>query len=112
MIMRDLRRSRPSISQSDRHCGYEMIDTAQSGDLAASGLIPFQVVDANDYTIRIANSSGVPRALAGATTCYAFNHGLDKPCRDGGAGMPHSRSETNEKAGNFGTCLLPRDGYG
>jgi len=43
---------------------------------------PFYVIDANDYTIKIANSAANLGALSEKTTCYALTHKRDKPCTD------------------------------
>lgn len=41
---------------------------------------PFYVIDAHDYTIKLANpATGVP-GKASATTCYSLTHKRDKPC--------------------------------
>jgi PAS domain S-box-containing protein len=41
---------------------------------------PFYVVDARDYTIKIANSAARQGGLSEGTTCYAMTHRTDKPC--------------------------------
>ncbi|MCK4963977.1 MAG: DUF3365 domain-containing protein, partial [Dehalococcoidia bacterium] len=41
---------------------------------------PFYVIDANDYTIKIANSALYPGKLSEKTTCYTLTHKRDKPC--------------------------------
>jgi nitrogen fixation/metabolism regulation signal transduction histidine kinase len=41
---------------------------------------PFYVIDANDYTIKIANSALYPGKLPEKTTCYLLTHKQDKPC--------------------------------
>ncbi|MHC4396397.1 MAG: PAS domain-containing protein [Planctomycetota bacterium] len=41
---------------------------------------PFYVIDANDYTIKIANSAAHTDAVNGISTCYALAHKKDKPC--------------------------------
>jgi len=41
---------------------------------------PFYVVDANDYTIEIANSASRLGELGSQSTCYSLTHGQDKPC--------------------------------
>ncbi|MHC4750515.1 MAG: ATP-binding protein [Planctomycetota bacterium] len=47
---------------------------------------PFYVIDANDYTIKIANSAANLAAVNGTSTCYALTHNKDKPC--GGTEYP------------------------
>jgi len=41
---------------------------------------PFFVIDANDYTIKIANSAAKAGNLSPNLTCYALGHKRDKPC--------------------------------
>jgi CheY-like chemotaxis protein len=41
---------------------------------------PFYVIDANDYTIKLANSAAGPGKLAEGLTCYELIHRSDKPC--------------------------------
>lgn len=41
---------------------------------------PFYVLDANDYTIKMANSAAIKGELKPCTTCYALTHRRDTPC--------------------------------
>jgi PAS domain S-box-containing protein len=41
---------------------------------------PFYVVDANDYTIKMANSAAYQGELPKGATCYALMHGRSVPC--------------------------------
>ncbi len=41
---------------------------------------PFYVIDANDYTIKLANSATGFSELEETSTCYALAHRRDKPC--------------------------------
>ncbi len=41
---------------------------------------PFYVINANDYTIALANSSACKKGSAEGSTCYALMHRTDKPC--------------------------------
>jgi PAS domain S-box-containing protein len=41
---------------------------------------PFYVIDASDYTIKIANTAAHKGALSKGITCYALTHKTDKPC--------------------------------
>jgi PAS domain S-box-containing protein len=41
---------------------------------------PFYVVDANDYTIQIANTAARLDSLSGEATCYALTHARSRPC--------------------------------
>ncbi len=47
---------------------------------------PFYVIDADDYTIKMANSAAQLAAVDGKSPCYALVHNKDKPC--GTAGYP------------------------
>jgi PAS domain S-box-containing protein len=42
---------------------------------------PFYVLDAHDYTIKMANTAAAPGGLAPGTTCHALTHKEDKPCQ-------------------------------
>ena len=44
---------------------------------------PFYVLDACDFTVKIANSAACPGGVPPNTTCFALTHRADKPC--GGA---------------------------
>ena len=41
---------------------------------------PFYVVDANDYTIKMANSAAHVGRISEDSTCYALTHGQSRPC--------------------------------
>ena len=41
---------------------------------------PFYVVDANDYTVEMANAAAKLSNLSGNSTCYAVIHKSEKPC--------------------------------
>lgn len=41
---------------------------------------PFLVIDANDYSIRLANAAARRNGIPGAKTCHALAHGRDAPC--------------------------------
>jgi len=41
---------------------------------------PFYVIDANDYTVKIANSAAGSGVLSEKSTCYGFTHKRKKPC--------------------------------
>ena len=43
---------------------------------------PFYVIDANDYTIQLANPAAHFRAEAGKMTCYALTHNSGQPCSE------------------------------
>jgi PAS domain S-box-containing protein len=43
---------------------------------------PFYVIDADNYTVTLANSAAGFGALTGEATCYALTHRNDKPCED------------------------------
>lgn len=41
---------------------------------------PFYVIDANDYTVKVANSAALKSASLGKSKCYALTHKTDSPC--------------------------------
>ena len=41
---------------------------------------PFYVIDANDYTIKLANSAAQAQGIRGDATCYALTHKRHTPC--------------------------------
>jgi len=41
---------------------------------------PFYVVDANDYSIKLANSAALKSGVSGESTCHALTHKRDTPC--------------------------------
>jgi len=41
---------------------------------------PFYVIDANDYSIKLANSAAQEAGRTGAATCYALSHSRRQPC--------------------------------
>lgn len=47
---------------------------------------PFYVLDANDYTIKMANSAAAPMGLPAGVTCYGLTHRRSMPC----AGAEHA----------------------
>ncbi len=49
-------------------------------DVLESLTHPFYVIDANDYTIKLANSAACKDELPDDATCYMLNHNRDKPC--------------------------------
>ena len=49
---------------------------------------PFYVIDAKDYTIKMANSAANLDLIKGTATCYAFTHRSDEPCHSDGHPCP------------------------
>ncbi len=41
---------------------------------------PFYVVDAKDYSIKLANSAAIKSGISGESTCHALTHKRDIPC--------------------------------
>jgi PAS domain S-box-containing protein len=41
---------------------------------------PFYVIDAADYTVKLANSAALKRRATGEVTCHALTHQKDAPC--------------------------------
>lgn len=44
---------------------------------------PFYVLDANNYTVLMANSAAAPQGLSPGTTCYGLTHKTARPCGSG-----------------------------
>jgi PAS domain S-box-containing protein len=56
---------------------------------------PFYVINARDYTIRMANSAAAKYGAIGArTTCHALTHGSPQPCHLHGCPCPVERVKT------------------
>jgi PAS domain S-box-containing protein len=49
---------------------------------------PFYVIDANDYTVRLANSAALKSSSSGEATCYALAHKRNAPCDASGNPCP------------------------
>ena len=49
---------------------------------------PFYVIDASDYTIRLANAATRAGPLSKGVTCYQLTHKSDEPCRSEGHPCP------------------------
>ena len=43
---------------------------------------PFYVIDADDYTLQLANSAARAEGISGKGTCYALSHNRQTPCDD------------------------------
>jgi two-component system nitrate/nitrite sensor histidine kinase NarX len=59
---------------------------------------PFYVVDANDYTVKIANSVAHSGELPEAIKCYALTHGRSTPCADSEHYCPLEEVKKTHKA--------------
>ncbi|MCK4362793.1 MAG: PAS domain S-box protein, partial [Dehalococcoidia bacterium] len=58
---------------------------------------PFYVIDANDYTVKMANSAAQAGDLTENTTCYALTHHSDKPCKSVEHGCPLKEVKKSKK---------------
>ncbi len=58
---------------------------------------PFYVIDADDFTINLANSASGMRAGRGENTCYALTHGQDRPCSQSGSVCPVELAKESKK---------------
>ncbi|MEW6600047.1 MAG: PAS domain-containing protein [Nitrospirota bacterium] len=56
---------------------------------------PFYIIDAEDFTVKLANSAARLQGQAGATTCYALSHYRSLPCE--GEDHPCVISKVREK---------------
>jgi two-component sensor histidine kinase len=73
-----------SDQKRNPHKKYE--HNIQGGDFLINILesltYPFYVIDATDYSIKLANSATWLDSPPGATTCYALTHNRDTPCEE------------------------------
>ena len=60
---------------------------------------PFYVVNADDYTIQLANSAAQAKGESGKSTCYALSHRREKPCDSKKHPCPLENNKTNQKTG-------------
>jgi PAS domain S-box-containing protein len=58
---------------------------------------PFYVLDAEDYTIKLANSAATQGDLSGKTTCYSLTHRNDRPCSLSGHACPLNQVKKTKK---------------
>jgi PAS domain S-box-containing protein len=65
----------PEIGAGDVHVQNEFFDTVLD-----SFPHPFYVIDANDYTVLLANSAARTGVSEAKSTCYALTHHLNQPC--------------------------------
>jgi PAS domain-containing protein len=59
---------------------------------------PFYVIDANDYTIKLANSAAGSIRVSGNLTCYLLSHRRDTPCTAGGYLCPLDEVKKTKKS--------------
>jgi PAS domain-containing protein len=59
---------------------------------------PFYVIDANDYTIKLANQAAKLGDLSKNPTCYALTHKSDKPCEGEGNVCPLEEVKKTKKS--------------
>jgi len=58
---------------------------------------PFYVIDANDYTIKIANSAAREKGVSEASTCHGLTHKQDTPCQSAEHPCPLSEIKKTKK---------------
>ncbi len=71
---------------------------------------PFYVVDAQDYTVQMANSAARVKTLSGQTTCYALTHGRSRPCDTGEHPCPVEVIKKTRKPARVEHVHLDADG--
>ncbi|NQU07609.1 MAG: CHASE domain-containing protein, partial [Candidatus Abyssubacteria bacterium] len=59
---------------------------------------PFYVIDANDYTIKLANSAARSGSVTADSTCFAAFHGRREPCETGRHECPIEEVKRTKKA--------------
>jgi signal transduction histidine kinase len=69
------------VAHSDKHAIERFSEQAKFLETVLESLThPFYVIDAEDYTIKIANSAARLGRITGTATCYALTHRKTKPC--------------------------------
>ncbi|MBA7608378.1 Adaptive-response sensory-kinase SasA [subsurface metagenome] len=71
---------------------------------------PFYVVDANDYTVEMANAAAKLSNLSGNSTCYAVIHKSEKPCGGIDAVCPLEEVKKTKKPAVVEHIHLDEDG--
>ncbi len=80
LLFRNLKKSEEALRQSEER--YR--STSEFLNHVIESLRqPFCVIDAEDYTIKMANSAARQSGLSNDLTCYALTHKRTKPCEDG-----------------------------
>lgn len=74
------------LSETPQERGKHMIASNKQNEFIKSSVeslnYPFYVIDANDYTIKIANSAATDsKMLTKGITCYALTHRCKEPCK-------------------------------
>ena len=67
---KELRRTREQVKQQSEFLSSVLESLSH----------PFYVIDAHDYSIKLANSSAQLGSLTGESTCYALTHKRQAPC--------------------------------
>jgi PAS domain S-box-containing protein len=67
---------------------FETIDSLEQRNKLLNNILnslthPFYVIDANDYTIKLANPAARFGTLTEDMTCYALTHHRNEPCKNG-----------------------------
>ncbi len=90
--LRELRGRLGKVEMSEAECkrmeGRIMKQTDFLKSVLESLPYPFYVIDASDYTIKLANSAANTGQLSDGVTCHTFTHHRDKPCSQEGHPCP------------------------
>ncbi|UCG79897.1 MAG: PAS domain-containing protein, partial [Desulfobacterales bacterium] len=90
--LRELRGRLRKLEMSEAECKHMEGQILKQTDFLKSVLeslpYPFYVIDASDYTIKLANSAGYTGHLSDGVTCHALTHHRDKPCSPEGHPCP------------------------
>ncbi len=71
---------------------------------------PFIVINANDYTVKLANSAANHAKLTGKMTCYKLSHNQDKPCSGADRSCMLQEIKKTKKAAILEHVHYDRDG--
>ena len=72
---------------------------------------PFYVIDANDYSIQVANSAARSLGVSDESTCHALTHRSSTPCNSKEDPCPLLEVKKTGKTGDHGAHPLRRGGY-
>ncbi|MBD3871731.1 MAG: response regulator [Acidobacteria bacterium] len=82
-----------------RRIEHEVAEQKQLLDNTLESLThPFYVIDANDYSIKIANSAARALGASGESTCHALTHKSDTPCNTSKHTCPLEEVKKTKKA--------------
>ena len=71
---------------------------------------PFYVIDAKDFTVKMANSAAIPGGVAAGVTCYALTHKNTVQCSTSDQACPSRLSSRLENPQSWNMCIIGKTG--